>query len=138
MKILSKVNYTEQDRNNFPSIFPDAYNIRNVLIKVKDVYLSRALVNELRKHDCATFYTQQLSDDVFSVSDIAPRFYEVHYEGYSLRLVGSNVSSYFYLVDILFNGRSVKNPTNIRSAYLYLDTETIQLNNSDHKKLAPY
>ena len=141
MKILSRVNYTEQDHNNFPSVFPDAYDISSVLLYVKDVYLSRALVDELRKRDCTTFYTQQVADDVLyikSVSDSVQRFYEVHYKGYSLRLVGSNTSKEFYLADVLFNGRSVKTPTNMRSAYLYLDIETIQLNNSNQKKLAPY
>lgn len=142
MKVLAKVNYTEQERNKFPSIFPDAYNIRSVIVNVKDVFLSRALVDEMRKHERASFFTQQVTDDVLSMQDVSDnlqRLYEVHYEGLSLRLKGSNTGRAFYLADVCFNGRSIKNPTNMRSAYLFLDSELIQLNDSsNHKKLASY
>lgn len=141
VRILSKVDYTLQDHRNFPSVFPDAYDISSVLLYVKNVYLSRALVDEISKQDCAGLFAELKSEDsiyVEDISDYIPRSFIVQFYRYSLKLEGSHAGEYFYLVDVLFNGRSMRAPTNMRSAYLYLDTETIQLNNSDQKKLAPY
>lgn len=138
MRIFSKVTYSEKEHEAFPDVFPDAYDIRSVLLHVRDVYISQALASALEMNPTAKLYIERLPEDSLSDYDnyYLERRFLVSYKGFVLCLSGHQNSEAFYVSDVLFNGKSVKNPTNMRSAYLYLDVELAHID-STYKRLAP-
>lgn len=138
MRILSKVSYSENEHRAFPDVFPNAYDIRSVLLNVRDVYISQALASVLERNPMTKLYIQRLPEDSLSDFDdySLERRFLVSYNGLTLCLSGHQNSETFYVSDVLFNGKSVKNPTNMRSAYLYLDVELTHIGQT-YEKLAP-
>ena len=119
--ILTSVSYPEKRYKNYPSIYADAYNVRDVLVKTGHVFLSEKLVESMKQNRRAITFTQRLDEE--SLLNGAVPKEEILWNNMLLQLHYYPELRKYYLVDVKFRNISLRKVVNLESAELFLDSE---------------
>ena len=123
-RMCSRVSYTLEDHTHLPSIYPDAHSPIALMVHVREVLFGTEVVQLLesvsRKKRGAHVWVQRIPEDIFGEQDSFPRMKEVEFNGYRLILNFNPEMQKYLLVDIQFNGKSVRRITCFERAEFFL------------------
>ena len=119
--IRASVSYSENRYRHYPTIYADAYNPRDVLLKTGHVFLSRQLVDSMKQNREATLFTQRLDEEAL-LNGAIPRE-EILWDNMLIQLQYYPKLDKYYVVDVKFRNISLRKVVNTESANLFLDSE---------------